>query len=908
MSRPKQFPLLYRILLRAYPKRFRQTFGDDAVSQLTSDLHETRDSGFLGAVAGHVICISEFVLAGIAERCTLSGTTMKPSTKRRRGIVMSNLWQDIRYAARGFFKQPGFTLVAIVSLALGIGANTAIFSVVIGVLLRPLPYDQPEQVVQILATWRGELHNRRIFLSYPEITDIREASDALAHVAAMNWWSPILYGDGEPRRVSGRGVSANFFDVFGVQPAMGTFFRPEDEVLGHEPVTVLSYGFWQQAFGGDRGVVGTTLDFDGISYLVLGVAPRGFLDPLGGQPSVWRARPPGWDEARLVRINHSWRAVGRLADDVTLEQAQADVNRIWNNFRSVYPDSHTEDGARLLEAKEWMVRNVRTAVLVLLGAVSIVLLIACGNVASLFLTRTLHRGREVSVRAAMGASRARIIQQLVTEVGVLFLVGGAAGLGLAWVGKDMLLSIGAQNLPRIADTQIDLTVLSFTLCLSLLSGLVFGLTAAYPIAKKDLTATLRTGGRAATGDRNSQIVRGSLVVAEIALALVLLVGGGLLLRSLWNLQRVDPGFQPENVLTMRVFPRAGTYGEPGEVSLLYRELTERAEAIPGVTSAGASNFIPMGSGQNCEFVWPDDQPVPTRQELANMDEPQCLEVRVVADDYFSALGIPVVRGRAFTDQDDGVAPPVAMISQATADRMFRGEDPIGQSLTLYETRDWLPDISRTIVGVVGNVRQGGLANEPVPGIYMPHLQEPDPGRRRVMTLLLRTSGAPTEIADVARAAVRQVDAGISLDFVMPMESVVDGTTAQSRFRTNLVLVFGGIAVVLAMVGVAGVVGFAVSQRIPEVGLRMALGATTRDIYATVMGHGIKLTAAGVFVGLAGGYAATRTLSSLLFGVSATDPLTFVAAALGLATVSLVAIWLPARKALRVDPVEVLGSE
>lgn len=894
-------PHRYRILLRVYPKRFRERFGDEALLQLQADLKETQ------AIA-KIACVGEFLFAGVAERATLLDKRTGPNTRQRKGGIMSSLVQDLRYAARGFLKQPGFAIVAVISLALGIGANTAIFSVVNGVLLRPLPYDEPERVVQILATWQGDLHRRRIYLSYPEINDIKETSEALAHVSALDWWSPILYGEGEPRRVSGRGVSACFFEVFGVQPVVGTFFRPEDETIGHEPVVVLSYGFWQQAFGGDPSVVGKTLDFDNIRYLVLGVAPRGFVDPLGGRPMLWRARPSGWDATRVARINHSWRAVGRLAEGVTLEQAQADVDLIWNNFRNEYPDAHTEDGARLVEAKEWVVRDVRTAILVLLGAVSIVLLIACGNVASLFLTRTLHRGREVALRAAIGASRGRIVQQLLTEVALLFLVGGAVGLGLAWLGKDILLSIGAQNLPRISETQIDLTVLSFTLGVSLLFGIVFGLTTAYPIVRRDLAATLRTGGYTASGDRRSQKMRASLVVAEVALALMLLVGGGLFLRSLWNLQNVDPGFQPENVLTLRVFPRAGSYGEPDEISQLYRELAQRLSGIPGVVAAGASNMIPMASGQNCEFVWPDDRPVPTRQELASMEEPRCLEVRVVASDYFQALGIPVLRGRAFSNRDNEASPPVALISQATADQMFRDEDPIGQSLTLYETRDYLPNISRTIVGIVGNVRQGGLAAQSVPAIYMPHMQEPDPWRRRVLTFLLSTGGDPTQIADLARATVLEVDAGFSIDFVQTMTSIVESTTAQPRFRTNLILVFGGIALVLAMVGVAGVVGYAVSQRIPEVGLRMALGAQARDIYATVMGQGVKLTAAGVVLGLAGGYATTRMLSSLLFGVAATDPLTFLAAALILGAVALVAIWIPARKALRVDPVVVLDSQ
>jgi putative ABC transport system permease protein len=891
----------YRILLRLYPKRFRELYGDEAMLQLQADMKETR-------AFAKVTCVVEFLFAGVAERAHYIARTTKSKTEQRKGSIMSSLAQDVRYAARGFLKQPGFAIVAVVSLALGIGANTAIFSVVNGVLLRPLPYDEPERVVQIVGTLQGELVRRHSWLAYPEIEDIREASGALEHVSAFQWWSPIMYGDGEPTRLSGQGVSANYFEIFGLQPTAGRFFLTEDEVLGHEPVVVLSHAFWQQRFGGDANVVGTTLDLDGTNYLIVGVAPDHFVDPFGDQPQIWRSRPPGWDVTRLARINHSWRAIGRLADDVTLQQAQAELDLIWNGFREEYPDSHSEDGAVLVGAKDWMVGNVRTAILVLLGAVGLVLLIACGNVANLFLTRTVTRGREVALRAAIGASQGRIVRQLVTEVGLLFVAGGTLGFGLAWIGKDLLLSMGSQNLPRMSETQIDLPILGFTLVVSLVCGLVFGLTAAYPIARKDLASTLQSGGRTTSGDWRSQKVRGALVVSEVALALVLLVGGGLLLRSLWNLQNVEPGFQPENVLTMRVYPRAGTFGEHEEVTSLYEQVTQRVSAIPSVTAAGAANFIPMSSGQNCEFVWPDDRPIPSRQEFATMIEPRCLEVRVVTPDYFQALGIPVIRGRALTEQDREADTPVALINQTTANLMFRDEDPLDQRLTLYETRDYLPDVSRTIVGVVGDVRQVGLAADPVPAIYMAHIQEPDPGRRRVMTLLIRTERDPTDVAELARAAVRQVDGGISIDFVQTMTAVVNRTTAQPRFRTNLVLLFGGIALVLAMVGVAGVVGYAVSQQIPEIGLRMALGAQSRDIYSMVMGHGIKLTAMGVVVGLTGGYATTRVMSGLLFGVSAVDPVSFFGAAAVLTLVAVVAVWIPARKALRVDPVVVLDSE
>jgi putative ABC transport system permease protein len=704
------------------------------------------------------------------------------------------------------------------------------------------------------------------------------------------------------------GVSACYFEIFGLRPAVGRFFNPEDEVLGHEPVLVLSHGFWQQRFGGDPDVVGMALDLDNTRYVIIGVAPEQFVDPFGGEPLIFRSRPPGWDATRLARFNHSWRAVGKLADGVSLERAQSDLDRIWSNLANEYPDSHTGEGVHILTAKEWMVGNVRAVILVLLGAASLVLLIACGNVANLLITRTVLRGREVALRAALGASQGRIVRQLVTEVGLLFVTGGVVGLGLAWAGKDLLLTMGGQNLPRLTETRVDLTVLGFTLAVSLVTGLIFGLTAAYPIVRRDLAAALQAGGRSASGDRRSQRVRGSLVVAEVALALVLLTGGGLLLRSLWYLQQVEPGFQTENVLTMRVFPRAGAYTEPEEITALYQDLTARLASTPGVTAAGAANFIPMWFGQNCEFVWPDDRPIPTREALAISEAPRCLEVRVVAADYFRALGIPVVRGRAFTDEDDEASSPVALINQTAADLMFRGEEPLDNRLTLYETRDFLPNISRAVVGVVGDVRQVGLAADPSPAIYMPHTQEPDQGRRRVMTLILRTDRSPTEVADLARATVWEVDDKISIDYVQTMATLVDLTTAQPRFRTTLVLAFGGIALLLAMVGVAGVVGYAVSQRIPEIGLRMALGAQTRDIYAMVMGQGVKLTALGVILGLAGSLAATRVLAGLLFGVSAVDPISLAGAAALLALIALLAVWIPARKALRVDPLVVLDAE
>ncbi|UCC72914.1 MAG: ABC transporter permease [Gemmatimonadota bacterium] len=824
---------------------------------------------------------------------------------------MRGVWQDLRYGFRQLRKNPGFTLVAVISLALGIGANTAIFSVVNGVLLRPLPYGEPERVVHILSLQQGQLVPRHSNLAYPEIEDMGNESESFSQISAFRSWTPILYGTGEPTRVNGSSVSAGFFQILGTQPALGRFFLPEEEELGHEPVVVLSYGFWQSSFGGDPGVVGRTLDMDGVRYTVVGVAPAEFEDPFHN-PVLWRSRPPYWDATRLARFNHSWRAIGKLAEGVTVAQGQADLDRIWLHMVEEFPQIHGGEAVRLMGAKEWAVGGVRSAVLILLGAVGLVLLIACANVANLYLTRTAVRGREVALRAALGAGNGRLIRQLLTEVCLLFVLGGAAGLALAWVGMDAVLALGGANLPRISGVRIDWTVLGFGMGISLLTGIIFGLTAAYQAVRSDLSAALQVGGRSSTGDRGSQRLRSGLVVAEIALSLVLLAGAGLLLKSFWKVHQVDPGFRSENVLTLNLAPRAGEYSERAEITRLYEDLLDRVGSLPGVRAAGAVNILPMTAGQNCEFVWPDDRPLPTRGDFADYDGPTCAEVRVVSPDYFRAMGVSVVRGRGFTPQDDEAGPPVAIVNEAAAGLSLPGEESVwfgvGKRATLYETRGWLANVSRELVGVVNDVRQIGLAAAPVPAIYVPHAQELDPERRRSMYLALRTERDPADVAESVRAAVWQVDENLSISAVGPMEAVVSSTVAGPRFRTVLLVIFGGVALLLSAVGVAGVVGYTVSQRVPEIGLRMALGAQDKDIYALVMGQGARLIALGLLVGLIGGLATTRVLSGLLYELSATDPVTLLAACLLMVLIALVAIWIPARRALRVDPVTALNAE
>jgi putative ABC transport system permease protein len=827
------------------------------------------------------------------------------------GIPMSGFWHDLRYGFRQLRKNPGFTLVAVISLAMGIGANTAIFSVVNGVLLRPLPYGEPERVVHILSLQQGELIPRHTWLAYPEIEDMRHENRSLSLISAFQSWTPVLYGTGEPTRINGSSVSAGFFAILGVRPALGRFFLPEEEEPGHEPVVVLSYGFWQSRFGGDRGIVGGTLDLDDVRYTVVGVAGPDFEDPFH-DAVLWRSRPPDWDATRLARVNHSWRAIGKLADGVTMGQAQADLDRVWLRLAEEFPQAHTGEAVQLMRAKEWTVGGVRSAVLILLGAVGLVLLIACANVANLYLTRTVVRGREVALRAALGAGNGRLVRQLLTEVCLLFVLGGAAGLALAWVGMDAVLALGGANLPRISGVRIDWAVLLFALGVSLLTGVVFGLTAAYQTVRSDLSAALQVGGRSSTGDGGSQRLRSGLVVAEIALSLVLLAGAGLLLKSFWKVHQVDPGFRAENILTLNLAPRSGDYMERIEVTRLYEDILDRLASLPGVRAAGAVNILPMTPAQNCEFVWPDDRPLPTSGELADYDGPRCAEVRVASPDYFRAMGVSVIRGRGFTPQDDEAGPPVAIVNEAMAGLGFPSEEPawfgLGKRATLYETRDWLENVSRELVGVVGNVRQIGLAAAPVPAIYIPHAQELDPGRRWSMYLALRTERDPADVAESVRAAVWQVDENLSISAVSSMEAVVSETVAGPRFRTFLLVIFGAVALLLSAVGVAGVVGHAVSQRVPEIGLRVALGAQNRDIYSLVMGQGIQLTGLGLLLGLIGGLAATRVLSGLLYELSATDPIIFFLASVLMVAIALVAVWIPARKALRVNLVEALNAE
>lgn len=807
---------------------------------------------------------------------------------------MNQVIQDIRYGWRTFSRNPFFTAVVVLTLGVGIGGNAAIFSVLNGVLLRPLPYEEPERVVHLLDTQQGML-SRHVWMSYPAFVEWRGRNETLAGVAAQSWWAPTLLGAGEPTRLAGASVSANFFDILGVQPALGRFFLPEEENLGHDPVVVLSYGLWQRRFGGDPGVIGRAIDLDGEPFTVVGVTGADFEAPLF-QPQLWQARPPWWDETQLSRGNRSWRAIGRLKPGVSLEQAQADMDRIARWMEEEYPGFNTAEGVTLVTVKERMVGSARPAMLTLLGAVALVLLIACANVANLLLSRAAVREREIALRTALGASRRRVLGQLFTESVMLSAAGGALGLLLAWLGTGYLVALGQAGIPRVNTIRLDGAVLGFTLGVSLLAGILVGLAPGIHSVSASLRDLLKEGGRGSVAGSRSQMVRSALVVAEIALSLVLLIGAGLLLQSFRNLRRIDSGLDAASVLTVQVAPSTASYPDYESLTRLYDDVTARLGAVPGVQTVGAISFLPMTGNQSCGAFARDDRAPQTLQQREG--SVVCAELRAVTPDYFQAMGMAVRRGRGFTSADDSGATQVAVINETMARQQYPGEDPIGKHMTVQGQ-------SREIVGVVGDVRQFGLAAEPSMAFYSPQAQELVGWMRRGMTLAVRTTVPPLSVADAVRNTIWSIDGTIPITNVRTMESVVTGNVAQPWFRAILLVIFASMALLLASIGIAGVVGYNVNQRVPELGVRKALGAQERDVFALVLGQGMRLTLLGVGVGLIGALALTRFLSSMLFEVPVLHVATFAGVTVLLGAVALLASYLPARRASRVDPMVAL---
>ncbi|HYH84023.1 MAG TPA: ABC transporter permease, partial [Pyrinomonadaceae bacterium] len=799
---------------------------------------------------------------------------------------MRTLLQDIRYGLRVLLRKPGFTLVAVLTLALGVGANTAIFSVVNAVLLRPLPYEEPEQIVWL---WENnpQAGATTMSISLPNLRDWKEQNRSFERIGATRGVNLALTGGGQQaERVQAAQAEADYFAAIGTRPLVGRTFLAEEDAAGGSRVAVLSHGLWQRRFGGDRDAVGKTINLDGESYEVVGVMPPEFA-VLNNPTELWVPFGQFKDKLPQERDNHPGIfALARVRRGLTVERARSDMNAIAARLSEQYEESRG-NGVVVTSVQEQMVQSIRPALLVLLGVVGFVLLIACANVASLLLARAAARGREIAIRVALGAGRMRIVRQLLTESLLLAFVGGAAGLVLALWGTDLLVASLPANspIPRQDEIGIDARVLVFTVGVSLLSALVFGLAPAFQASKSNPNETLKEGGRGALG--KSSRLRKALVVAEVALTLVLLVGAGLMLRSFARLQAVDPGFEPGNVLTMRINLPQTRYPERAQWTEFYRQLLERVRALPGVESASVSSAIPLASGGSEAGVIVEGRPVPR-----NPSEGTAALFQTVSPDYHETMGVTLLRGRRFNEQDTETSTPVVIIDETMARKFWPSEDPLGKRIS-FENQGTADDPRpnwREVVGVVRHVRHYQLERESFVELYAPVNQLPmwQQRRRPAMGLIVRAAAEPEAITSAIREHVRALDSEVPIYSVNTMTGVVDTALAQRRLSTWLLGIFACVALVLATVGIYGVLAYMVAQRTHEIGLRMALGAQGRDVLRLVVGQGMSLALVGVAVGLAAAYGLTRLMEGLLYGVSATDPATFAAVSLLLAAVALLA--------------------
>jgi putative ABC transport system permease protein len=804
---------------------------------------------------------------------------------------MHTLWQDLRYGARMLLKKPGFTLIAVITLALGIGANAAIFSVVNAVLLRPLPVKDPDRLMWIRETRLPQFPEFSV--SAGNFLDWRKQNTRFERLVAINGLSFNMVGTGDPEQIRGWKVTDGFFAMLGAQPQLGRDFLPEEDQPGRDNMVILSHGFWQRRFGGDPKILNQTLTLSGQSYTVIGVMPATFSFG-GSNLDLWT--PMAFTQEQSQNHGgHFLSVLGRLKSDATEDQARADLVAIAGRLALQYPGPNTGWSVKLMPLLDYMVRDIKPALIVLLCAVAFVLLIACANVANLLLARAAGRQKEIAIRTALGAGRARIIRQLLTESALLALLGGAAGLFLAKWGMDLLLKLAPQGLPRMSDVSLDSRALAFTAAVTLLTGVIFGIVPALQSSRPNLNETMNETGRGLTEGRRRQLVRSGLVVFEVASALVLLVGAGLFIKSFWRLQRIDPGFNPDNTLTLAVsLPRA-KYTEDTQRAAFFGQLLEKISALPGVQAAGATNSLPMGGDMVLAFVVQGRPPLPPGAG-------QSTNFYGVNADYFKAMGIRLLKGRLLSERDTRDTPHVAVINETMAKKIFPDENPIGKRITFdggENNPDWYE-----IVGVVGDVKQYGLDQATPMQTYEPYTQQTFSS----MTLVARASGDPTNLTAAIRNAVLQLDKEQPIANVRTLDQILSISIAQQRFSTLLLGVFAAVAMALAAVGIYGVLSYAVTQRTQEIGIRVALGAARRDVLRLVVGQGMRLALIGMAAGLAVAFALTRLMSTLLFGVSPTDPMIFGSIALLIVTVALLACLIPARRATKVDPMVALRSE
>ena len=802
---------------------------------------------------------------------------------------METLLRDIRYGVRGLLKRPGFTAIALIALTLGIGANTAIFSLVNAVLLRPLPFAEPDRLVWM---W-GNIRNggNRASVSPLDFLDYRKQNTAFEEFAA-SFSVPNhlnLTGTGEPERLNAAAVTGNYFQALGAKPALGRTFLLENEKSGNDQVAVLSYGLWQKRFGGDTDIVNKTVTLDGKTCEVLGVMPQDFNFPQSAE--LWVPINFDVSPGMKQRKAHFLRPIGKLKPGVTIAQAQADTDAIARRLEQEYPDTNSGWNLRLVSLREQLVGNTRPMLFILFGAVGFVLLIACANVANLLLVRAAGRQKEIALRTALGAGRFRIVRQMITESVLLALLGGTMGTLLAMWGVDLLTTLSAGTIPPTAHVRIDATVLGFTLLISLLTGVLFGLAPALRTMKLNLSESLKEGGRSASEGAQRNRTRSVLVVLESAVAVVLLISAGLLIRSLVRLQNISPGFDAQNVLTMRVdLPRA-KYATPEKSANFFSALESRLGGLPGVESVGLVSELPL-SGQ------PNDMPYTVEgRPPVSIDQAFDDDFRLVNRQYFSALRIPLLRGRNFTEQEVRESAKVVVISDLLARQVFPNEEPIGKRLIMS-----FGNQAFEIIGIAGDIRHRALESEPAAAMYLPTYEN------GWMNLVIRTKGAPSDLAAAVRKEVQGIDPDQPVADVKTMEQWVDTAVAAPRYRTALLGLFALVALILAATGIYGVMSYSVTQRTHEIGVRMALGARQLDVLKLVVRQGMALVLAGVVLGLLASVGLTRVMSTLLFGVTAKDPMTFVSVAALLTLVAFVACYVPARRATKVDPLVALRYE
>jgi putative ABC transport system permease protein len=889
---------LFGLLLQAYPRPFRRRYGDEMREVFAERRRdELRRAGRRGVLRLWARTVVDVATSAAAAR--LADLAARRGARRARGpavaggaTAMSKLWQDLKYAWRTLRQAPGFTVVAVLTLGLGIGANTAVFSVIDAVLLRPLPFPHPERLVTL---WERELGGATMNTSYANFLDWRQRSRTFDAMAVLSYWTPSIAGSGAPERLEGLRVSRDFFRVLGVRPALGRDFLAEEDVRGHHHVAIVSYGLWQRRLGGDPRLIGRAVLLDGVPYTLVGVLPKGLESPFSTNfyrtAEIWA--PLAYNSALpfACRTCRHLRAIARLGPGVSPERAGQQLDAVSRALVAEYPHDYERAGAAVIPLGEQLVGDYRHSLLLLMGAVGLVLAIACANVTSLLLARSQRRTAELAVRSALGAHRTRIVRQLLTESALLHLLGGALGALLAAAGVAALVHASPPNVPRLQLAAVDLRVMAVTFAVSLLAGLAVGLVPALRCSGGNLRAGLASGG--AGGVVRRRRLDGLLVTGDMALALVLLIGAGLVLQSLVRLFAVHPGFDPRRMLTAEISASGPRYAADASVVELYRRVLDRVQALPGVRAAALASQLPLGGNFDSYGITLEENP-----NAGEAERPSAQRFSVSAG-YRAVMGIPLLRGRDLAATDQAGTPAVVLVNRTFAERIWPGQEALGKRIRLGDPKGpW-----RTVVGVVGDVHHLGLDVPADLQIYLPQPQFMSSD----MTLVVRCAAEPLALAAAVRAAIWAVDPDRAVSNVATMDEVMQVSAARRLFTLRLMAVFAAIAVLLAMVGIYGVLSYAVGERTREIGVRMALGAPRGRIVAMVVGRGALYAAAGLLLGTALAAATSHLLSALLFGVSAQDPATYAGLALLLALMALLAAWLPARRAAALDPLAATRS-